>query len=141
MKAGLFEIADIFVVNKAERPGADNLVVAIQTMLRLHEPNQWNTPTVATQAVNNVGVEELYQQIQLHRQFLEETDELSQRRQKQLKEEFIKRIEQKITKNLLRSIEQDGQLGNYFGRVERGEIDPYTAAEEILKSPSFLNKW
>jgi LAO/AO transport system kinase len=142
MKAGLFEIADIFVINKADRPGADNLIVDIQTTLRLHEPtNRWDTPIVATQAVNNIGIEELYQRTQLHHQFLEETGELLQRRQKQLKEEFIRSIEQKVTRNLLKSIEQDAQLSNYLTKVESGEIDPYTAADEILKSPSFLNKW
>jgi LAO/AO transport system kinase len=141
MKAGLFEIADIFAINKADRPGADNLIVDIQATLQLRGSSQWDIPIVATQAVNNVGIEELYHQIQLHRQFLEETGELSQRRQKQLKGEFIRRIEQKISKNLLKLIEQDGQLSSYLSKVERGEIDLYTAADEILKSPSFLNKW
>jgi len=141
MKAGLFEIADIFAINKADRPGADNLIVDIQAMLQLHESNQWDTPIVATEAVSNIGIEELYQQIQLHHQFLEETGEFFQRRQKQLKEEFIRSIEQRITKGLLKSIEQDAQLSNYLTKVEKGEIDPYTAADEILKSPGFLNKW
>jgi LAO/AO transport system kinase len=138
MKAGLFEIADIFVVNKADHPGAENSVRDIQAMLQLREPSWWDIPVVATEAVNNVGIEELYRQIQRHRQALCETDRLSQRREKQRKQEFIKIVEQKITRELLNSIEQDSQLSDYIGRVGKGEIDPYSAADEILKSGKLL---
>ncbi len=142
MKAGLYEIADVFVVNKADRPGADNLIVDIQAMLLLHRNSSWwNIPVIATQAVNNVGIEELYHQIQLHRQALSETGRLSQRRQEQRRDELIKTIEQKITRELLKSIEQDGQLSSYIERVEKGEIDPYSAADEILKSGKLLASW
>jgi LAO/AO transport system kinase len=139
MKAGLFEIADVFVVNKADRPGADNLIVDIQAMLHLRSelPDSWDIPIVATEAVNNVGIEQLYHQIERHRQALDESGQLLQRRQQQRREEFIKTIEQKITKRLLRLIEQDGQLSSYIDKVERGEIDPYSAADEVLKSRNF----
>jgi len=138
MKAGLFEIADVFVVNKADRPGADNLIVDIQAMLHLRSgPDSWDIPIVATEAVNNVGIEQLYHQIERHRQALDESGQLLQRRQQQRREEFIKTIEQKITKRLLRSIEQDGQLSSYIDKVEKGEIDPYSAADEVLKSRNF----
>lgn len=138
MKAGLFEIADIFVVNKADHPGADNSIRDIQAMLQLREPSWWDIPVVATEAVNNIGIEELYQQIQRHRQTLYETDQFSQRREKQRKQEFITIIEQKITRELIKSIEQDGQLGSYIERVGKGEIDPYSAAAQILKSGKLL---
>jgi LAO/AO transport system kinase len=138
MKAGLFEIADIFVVNKADHPGAENSIRDIEAMLQLREPSWWDIPVVATEAVNNVGIEELYQQVQRHHQVLCETDRLSQRREKQRKQEFITIIEQKITRELLKSIEQDGQLSSFIERVGRGEIDPYSAAEQILKSGKLL---
>ena len=141
MKAGLFEIADIFVVNKADHPGTDNLVRDIQAMLHLREPGWWNIPVVATEAVNDVGIEELYKQIQLHRQALHETGHLSERRQLQRKQDFIKTLERKLTHKLLRLIEQDGQLRNYIEKVEKGEIDPYSAADEILKSGKILTDW
>ena len=141
MKAGLFEIADIFVVNKADHPGTDNLVRNIQAMLHLREPGWWNIPVVATEAVNDVGIEELHKQIQLHRQALYETGQLSERRQLQRKQDFIKTLERKLTHKLLRLIEQDGQLRNYIEKVEKGEIDPYSAADEILKSGKILTDW
>jgi len=142
MKAGLFEIADIFVVNKADHPGADNFILAIQTMLQLHNGSGWwDIPVVATEAVNNIGIGELYQQIQRHHQALSETGRLSQRRQQQRKDEFIKTIEGKIVRGLVKSIEQDSQLSAIAKKVEKGEIDPYSAADEMLKSGKLLASW
>ena len=141
MKAGLFEIADIFVVNKSDHPGADNFFRDIKAMLQLRKPGWWNMPVVATEAVNDVGIEELYRQIQSHYQALSEEGQLSQRRQLQRKQDFIKTLERKLTQRLLMLIEQDGQLHNYIDRVEKGEIDPYSAADEILKSENLSTDW
>jgi LAO/AO transport system kinase len=138
MKAGLFEIADIFVVNKADNPGSDNFVRDIQAMLQLREPSWWDIPVVATEAINDIGVDKLHEQIQLHYQALCKDGRLSQRRQLQRKQDFIKTLERKLTNRLLRSIEQDGQLSSYMDRVEKGEIDPYSAADEILRSGEIL---
>src|SRR4030042_647683 len=115
MKAGLFEIADIFVVNKADRPGANNLVYDIQAMLHTRNgPRSWDIPVVAAEAVNNIGIEELYQQIRKHRQVLEETGQLSKRRQQQRREEFLEVIKQKVAASIVRAIEQDHELTNYI---------------------------
>jgi len=142
MKAGLFEIADIFVVNKADHPGADNLIHDIQSMLHLHNGSSWwDIPALATEAVNNVGIEELYQQIQRHRRILEETGRLTQRRQKQRRDEFFETIKQKVGKRLIRAIKQDSELANYAQRVESGEIDPYSAADKVLKSGKLLDAY
>jgi LAO/AO transport system kinase len=141
MKAGLLEIADIFVVNKADNPGSDNFVRDIQAMLQLREPSWWNIPVVATQAINGVGTEELHEQIQLHYQALCKEGRLLQRRQLQRKQDFIKTLERKLTNKLLGLIEQDGQLSSYIEKVEKGELDPYSAADEILKSGNLLTDW
>jgi len=141
MKAGLFEIADIFVVNKADNPGADNFIHDIQAMLQLREPSWWNAPVVATEAVNDVGIEDLYKQIQLHYQALCKEGRLLQRRQLQRKQEFIRTLERRLTNKLLKLIEQDGQMSSYMEKVERGELDPYSAADEILKSGRLLADW
>ncbi len=141
MKAGLFEIADIFVVNKADHPGADNFARDIQAMLQLREASWWNIPVIATEAVNDIGIEELYKQIQLHHQALCQDNRLSQLRQLQRQQDFIKILERKLTRKLLSLIEQDGQLSTYVERVERGEIDPYSAVGEILKSGKLLTDW
>lgn len=141
MKAGLFEIGDIFVVNKADNPGADNFLRDVQAMLQLRSRSWWNVPVVATQGVNDVGTEDLYRQIQLHYQSLCKEGRLEQRRQLQRRQDFVKTLGHKLTDKLLRLIEQDGQMNNFIEKVEKGELDPYSAADEILKSDRFVNDW
>lgn len=141
MKAGLLEIADIFVVNKVDNPGADNFLRDIQAMLQLRESSWWNIPVVATQAVNDVGTEELYRQVQLHYQALCQEGRLSQRRQLQRKQDFIRTLERKLSDKLLRLIEQDGQLNSYVDKVEKGDLDPYSAADELLRTGKLLTDW
>ena len=141
MKAGLLEIADIFVLNKADRPGASDFAIELQAMLELRPEQEWKVPIITTEAINNVGIEELYHQVERHRQALRETGQLSLRRRQQRRDELIKTIKQKIVGQLLKSVKQDGELSRYIEQVEKGEIDPYSAADEILKSPSFLTSW
>jgi LAO/AO transport system kinase len=133
MKAGLLEIADIFVVNKAERPGADEFVLAMETMLHFHERDQWAVPVVKSEAVNNVGIEEIYKCTQRHRQYLSETGLLYQHRRRHLRDEFIAGVKEKFVCKLLDAIEQDSRLSGYISKVEKGEIDSYSVSEEIIK--------
>jgi len=141
MKAGLFEIADIFVVNKADHPDADKLIREIQGMLHLREQGWWDIPVVTTEAVNDIGIDELYRQIDLHYSALCETGQLAQRRRSQRRSDFIKTVEHTLTRKLLRAIEQDGQLSSYVEMVEKGELDPYSGADEVLNSGKLLTDW
>jgi LAO/AO transport system kinase len=141
MKAGLLEIADIFVVNKADHAGADNFVRDIQSMLHMRESSWWDIPVVVTEAINDVGTAELYEQIKLHRQALCETDRLAQRRRAQRRSDFISTVERKLTHRLLKAIERDGQLSGYIDKIEKGELDPYSAADEVLNSGKLLSDW
>ena len=142
MKAGLFEIADIFAVNKADRPGADNLVNDLRNMLHLHTGQTWwEVPVLATQAVNDVGIDELFKQIEKHRQTMEETGELCKRRQEQRRREFLETVEHRVSNELLKLVERDKEMGRYMKMVESGEIDPYSAADEILRSGAVMTSW
>jgi len=142
MKAGLFEIADIFAVNKADRPGADNLVTELEMMVRLRSGETWwQVPVLATEAINNVGIEELYVQIGKHRQALEETGRLSQQRQEQRRREFLEIVERRVSDELLKLVERDEELGRHMAMVEAGEVDPYSAADEILRPRTLLASW
>jgi LAO/AO transport system kinase len=134
MKAGLFEIADIFVVNKADRPGADKLVAELEMMADSRSgENRWRVPVIATEAINNVGIEELYGQMEKHRQALEETGGLSQRRQEQRRREFLQIVERRVSQELLELVEKDKDLRRHMAMVETGKVDPYSAADEILR--------
>jgi LAO/AO transport system kinase len=142
MKAGLFEIADIFVVNKADRPGANKLVAELEMMADSRSGKSgWQVPVVATEAINNVGIEELYGQMEKHRQALEETGRLSQRRQEQRRREFLQIVERRVSQELLELVERDKELRRHMAMVESGEVDPYSAADEILRLRTLLAGW
>ena len=142
MKAGLFEIADIFAVNKGDRPGADNLVAELGMMVHLHsQQSWWQVPILVTQAINDVGTKELYEQIEKHRQALEETGRLSQRRQEQRRREFMETVERRVASELLKLVESDEELRRHIAMVEAGEVDPYSAADEVLRQGTFLASW
>ncbi len=130
------------MINKADRPGVDNLLADLTSMLSLYpKQDDWERPVLATQAVNNVGVELLYQQLQRHRQWLEQTEQLSLHRRQQRRRELLETLEQRFIAKLVELIEKDGQLTSYLERVERGEIDPYSASGEILNSDTLLASW
>jgi LAO/AO transport system kinase len=142
MKAGLFEIADIFVVNKADRPGADNLVAELRMMVQLRpEETWWQVPVMATEAVNDIGIDELYCQIKNHRRALEETGRLPQRRQEQRRREFLEIVKRRVSDELLKMVEGDEELSRHMAMVEAGEVDPYSAADEILRPRTLLATW
>ena len=142
MKAGLLEIADVFAVNKSDRPGADNLVTELRMMVQLYsQQSWWQAPVIATEAINDVGTEELYEQIERHRRALEETGRLSQRRQEQRRREFVDTVERRLAGELLKLVERDAELGRYVAMVEAGEVDPYSAADAVLRPGTLLAGW
>jgi LAO/AO transport system kinase len=142
MKAGLMEIADIFAVNKSDRPGADYLMAELQAMLH-QSPKQswWEVPVLTTQAVNEVGIKELYEQVERYYQALEKSGQLALKRQQQRKAEFFRTIERKIMTQVAESIESDGHLVGYLEKVEKGEVNPYSAAKEILSDQALIETW
>lgn len=142
MKAGLMEIADIFAVNKADRQGADQVVAELEAMLSLNPRDaHWQTPVLAIQALNNIGIDELYQDIERHRSMLESTGRLATQRQGQLKKELIQAIEQGVSTQLSRLMIEDQNLIALSERVASGELDPYSTAKEILSNNAVLKGW
>ena len=142
MKAGLLEIADIFVVNKADREGANYLAGELEQMLRMNpRESWWQIPVLTTQAVNDIGIEEVYEHIERHREALGATGRLSHRRQEQRKMEFIETIEQGIRARLLELAEKDGRLAASLEKVEQGSLDPYSASVEILTNKALFRAW
>jgi LAO/AO transport system kinase len=139
MKAGLFEIADIFAVNKSDRPGADSLATELKMMVQLRSGDEWwLVPVVSTEAVNNIGIDELYRQIKNHRRALEETGKLQQHRRQQRRSEFLEIVERRISDELLRQVEDNQELSRSMSLVEAGKVDPYSAADEILRHGTLM---
>jgi LAO/AO transport system kinase len=148
MKAGLMEIADIFVVNKADRDGAARMQTELSLMLELKysgkssaEPGQlqWKIPVLATQALNNVGMTELFQAIEDHHRFLSDSGELERRRTARRREELLSRVEYETRRRLIARAHTDPQLAALLDEVGEGKLDAHTAAARILSSEFLKN--
>ena len=133
LKAGLMEISDIFVVNKADREGASRMVGSIKSMLNMGDGHgDWTPPVLATEAHRGDGVAELYGIIQRHRDYLERTPELDRRREQRRAQEFVEAIEEQLSQRIKQQIEQELPTSAIFESVKKGEVEPYAAALEFL---------
>jgi LAO/AO transport system kinase len=132
MKAGLLEIADIFVVNKADREGADRMTGELERMLHMM-PSQssWEVPVLATQASHDVGVSQLLDTIRKHRDHrLAESE--PERIRFARRREVYDIVEEELAARLRPAV--DGStFQDILLRVDRGKTDPYSAAGEILE--------
>ncbi len=124
LKAGIMEIADIFVVNKADHPMADQLRREIRSMMEMQQWPGWVPEVVATQALAGEGIEELWSAIERHVTYLNETGEIDERR----REAFVHQVRQlalgRLEMRLDRALHED----------TRDDLDPYEAAERILST-------
>jgi len=132
-KAGLMEIADLFVINKADRAGAGETRRDLELMLELSNLGSWRPPIIETVAVQSKGVDDLWRAIGEHRAHIESTGQLAERRARRLRDELrsivLYRLEEKAI---------DLTAGAAFERlhadvVER-RLDPYSAADEIIRA-------
>jgi LAO/AO transport system kinase len=134
MKAGLMEIADVFVVNKADRDGADRMVMDLRMLVHMHaEKNGWEIPVLSTQAHANVGIGELYEAIEQHRQRLQDSGQLEQRRRENRRRELVELLRHRILASLLERLDKDENLLALVDQVQEARLDPYTAAHRLLQ--------
>jgi LAO/AO transport system kinase len=133
LKAGIMEIADIYVVNKADREGADRMVTAIESNLLLQSFGQgeWRPPIVKTEATTGRGLPELWQTIQAFRAYSEGTRvrRLKARNQFRLRDLLIHRYLDFVERQLL----GEGEFDALVDRIAARELDPYSAAEDLLQ--------
>ena len=133
MKAGILEIGDIFVVNKADRNGAGQLVTAINAMLSLgHGPNDAPPPVLTTEAHRGVGVPELYQKIAAGVEECRESGRLTEHRKQGARLEVRRLLTSEVMDAVERVLDEDDFVSDILNSVESGELDPYSAAHQIL---------
>jgi len=134
VKAGILEIADVFVVNKADRPGADATYRDIQGMLGLGErvPGDWRPLVVRASAVKGEGIADVVAAIDKHRAWLETTGELRKRRERRAAVE-VEAIALGTLRARLGNLREGTALSELAFRVAAGEIDPYAAADDLIK--------
>ncbi|MGH3257341.1 MAG: methylmalonyl Co-A mutase-associated GTPase MeaB [Streptosporangiaceae bacterium] len=135
-KAGILEVADLFVVNKADRPDSHQVVRDLRTMIALghHEPGGWKPPiitAVATGGLRDAGIVELEQALDAHWAWLRSSGELEQRRRERAREE----ITALALATLRARLDADG-VDELAARVAAGTLDPFQAAEDLLDNPN-----
>ncbi len=135
VKAGILEIADVFVVNKADRPGADATYRDIQGMLALGEraAGDWRPQVVRAVAVKNEGIDDVVAAVEKHRAWLESSGNLTARRERRAAVE-VEAIALGALRARIGSLREGTALTTLATRVAAGSIDPYAAADELLKS-------
>lgn len=132
-KAGLLEVADIFVVNKADRPDARGARRDLELMLDLGHRDDWRAPIVLTTATEGEGIDDLWTEVERHTSYLHQSGELVRRRCQRRRSEVVDRVELGLRDRALRIIEAQSNESP-LGRVERYELSPGAAAERLLAS-------
>jgi LAO/AO transport system kinase len=133
LKAGIMEIADVFVVNKADRDGADRLVSSVESNLALHAygAGDWRPPIVKTVATTGDGVPDLMEAIARFREHTKDTERPRRRARAE------SRLREIVSGRLMAHLEQralaPGELAAIVDRVAARELDPYTAADQLVR--------
>ena len=132
LKAGIMEIADIFVVNKSDRDGAERLVSAVESTvgLRIYAPDEWRPPILQTTATRGTGVPELVDMIWKFRTRSEGAQAARRKSRSQYRLQEL--VSQRFMDHLERTVLRPGELTSLVDRITAREIDPYTAARELL---------
>jgi LAO/AO transport system kinase len=133
LKAGVMEIPDIIVVNKAEHPLTDTMVREIRGVLSLAPQRGWRVPIVKTEAARGHGVDELIEQLEAHRAWLTEEGALAERRRKNLRNEVLAICAHRMRVRLEEALERDDEFARLLDDVEARKVDPATAATTLLE--------
>ncbi|MGW1215634.1 methylmalonyl Co-A mutase-associated GTPase MeaB [Streptomyces sp. NPDC002499] len=133
-KAGILEIGDVYVVNKADRDGADATARELNHMLGLGEsrgPGDWRPPIVKTVAARSEGIDEVVEALEKHRAWMEERGVLTERRRGRAARE-VETIAVTALRERIEDLHGDRRLSALAERIVAGELDPYRAADELI---------
>jgi len=134
MKAGIMEIGEIFAVNKADQGDADRTITDVKMMLALNpRPAEWHPPVLRTVATSGQGVDEVWSAVEAHRARQEAAGALAERRRRRRRDEILRAVELRARDRALDAARRSGRLDDLTAQVVAGTLDPYAAAEEILK--------
>ncbi|MCA1727503.1 MAG: methylmalonyl Co-A mutase-associated GTPase MeaB [Actinobacteria bacterium] len=131
-KAGILEIADVFVVNKSDKEGAREASRDLQAMIKMGAGSEWTPPVVATSTITGEGVDDLWEAIASHRKHLEATGALEQLRRDRLAEELEDMVSLRLRRRVADLLE--GELADVAERVASRQLDPYEAAGILLET-------
>jgi LAO/AO transport system kinase len=132
LKAGIMEIPDIIVVNKADHPLTDTMVREIRGVLSLAPQRGWRVPIVKTEASRGQGVAELVEQLEAHRAFITDEGTLVERRRRNLRNEVLSLVAVRMRARVEEQLHEDARFAELLDEVVARKLDPSSAATEIL---------
>lgn len=133
IKAGVLEIADLLVINKADREGVERLNLYLQSMLSLAPKKPWSVPILKTIAAQGEGVSQLVDEAERHLKYLKDSGEYERRERSRLRDELLSRVREEISLRVLRREHSAGGLQEMLNGLEERSIDLYDAANLLLK--------
>jgi LAO/AO transport system kinase len=133
LKAGIMEIPDVIVVNKANHPLTDSMIREIKGVLALGPPTDWDVPVLRTEATTAEGVEELADQIDAHHEYIESAGTLAERRRRNLMNEVLGLATVRMRRKLEVSLDGDERVRQLLDQVVERQLDPASAAELLLE--------
>ncbi|HLX33383.1 MAG TPA: methylmalonyl Co-A mutase-associated GTPase MeaB, partial [Gaiellaceae bacterium] len=133
LKAGIMEIPDVIAINKMDHAAAKTMLNEVRSILGLDRSRDWNPPIVLTEAVRGEHVPELWEKIEEHRAFLEQSGELEERRRANLAREVFAVAASRAGRHLEQAVSGDAELRRLLAEVQARELDPLTAVREILE--------
>ncbi len=134
IKAGVMEIGDIFAINKSDLMGASKTATEIKMMLDMSDNMERRPPVLQVTAIKNEGIDKLVDEIKNQMNYLEESNELYERRKNNAKTEIIKLVEEDIINLILKKNESIGMLDDIAHEVAIKVLDPYTAKDRVFNS-------
>jgi LAO/AO transport system kinase len=137
IKAGILEVADILVINKADREGADRTYQDLVQMLEMQAHRRqtaWKAPVLMTRAKDNEGIDELMAAVRDHQEFLSSDGGAARRRARALRvrQEFLELLKEGLHQHLVQQLEADGRLDRILTEILAQESDPYSASEALI---------
>ena len=134
IKAGILEIADILVVNKADLPLAEAVYKQLHIFMELDRSEGWRVPILKTVATKGQGVTELVEEIDKHREYLKRSGRLAEMRRHRARRQLLAAAQGLLLEAVLSTAEANGALDKLVESVSRLEVDPRTAAEQLIKA-------
>ncbi|MDI6855751.1 MAG: methylmalonyl Co-A mutase-associated GTPase MeaB [Candidatus Thermoplasmatota archaeon] len=131
IKAGIIEIGDIFVVNKADLPGAEQVVANLEMMLA--REGGWKPLVIKANALQNLGIPELVNAIQKHLEYLKESNQLAAKLKEKTRIEFMEIVKQNLTNYILEKVIAKHDFEEFVERILKRQIDPYSAAAKLIE--------
>ncbi|WP_047150746.1 methylmalonyl Co-A mutase-associated GTPase MeaB [Aneurinibacillus tyrosinisolvens] len=132
-KAGIMEIADLFILNKADLAGTEKLMREVEQMLDLVKHDApWRPPIVKTISVQNKGIDEVWDAFLTHKSYLAESGERDKRRASHLREEVVEIVEYDVHRVIVSQLRDEAYAG-VMEKVSRREVDPYEIAGQLLQ--------